>query len=1562
MNITKKPTIFVFVIMLMFTGVLKTGWAVEPVITDYSASPVFIQQPVKPNVMIILDNSGSMNFNAYGPSGPFTGKPVSADLIDSIKQSHIGWEVEDYFAGEPYNSFEIQVDNSKDDAVEMINTGITTVSDQTLSLGNDENGNATFAAMRFNNIQIPQGATVTSAWVEFTTQTVYDPANQEALILDIYGEDVNDAKPFIDPFEETLNNISSRTGTTAFVSWKLDPGVEPWDALGVTHRTPELKTIMQEIVNRPGWTVGNPMAFGFFENGATTMPGRSAAAYDLSPSNAPKLHVEIQRSEATKYYGYFNYDYFYFYDGSKFLPKYKKSTYWGDPGPTGYWIAEDLAGNPVNLTNADIVGQGLWDGNWLNWISMRRIDVLRKALMGGLATSRTGGGNQVNYGDSSTKYVFFRHFDSSTGAATSPHHGDYYFVIRGASIGVVNGNSPTLKDDLADVVSGTNAPFEYNIRIQKLLSVDSQDYHFYNGGWNLSGVLQKLWDKVRWGNIFFNLGTGFNQSGGKVVSRIGSNVTQLINDLQNTANNTWTPLAESLYTAMQYFKQEPPDAGLDYAASDVPCTDLIDDPYYDSTITEFVPCAKSFVIMLTDGSATKDKQIPAAYKDYDADGDPIPFDCDTTTYLDDVALYAHTNDLRSSSVGKTDLDGDQNLILYTIYAFGSDDNARQLLKDAARNGGFIDRNGNNLPDGDYSDPPGDRLEWDADGDGNPDNYFEAAGGRQLEQSILAVINDILRRAAAGSAASVLATNSEGEGNMIQAYFRPSVFNGLEKSKWYGYLQSLWMDEYGNLREDTDGDRALDITQDKIVKYFADTVSNDTKVKKFTVSAANPYPDLNVATCLSLGTCVDAAIEEVLPIFEAGSNLAARNPDERKIFTFIDKDNDMVVDEATYNAYDTADEVVTFGTSAAALIKPYLGVASNLEWNYLGDTHDKRTNNLIEYVRGKDAADLSSPVYVRNRTLNNITWKLGDIVHSTPVTVAKPAENFNIIYADKSYQAFFNAVKDRETMVYVGANDGMLHAFTSWELDHATGSYVDPYPTDGPGDSTFINGEQIGDEVWAFIPQTLLPHLKWLANPDYVHSYYVDLSPKVFDAKILPDDTHYTDADTEDNWGSFLIGGLNMGGKHIWSQDDFGSGVVTRDFYPSYFCLDITDPRNPVLLWERTYANLGMSRSMPAIVKVEDKWFAVFGSGPTDYEGESTQNGYIFVVDLKTGAPIGSGGNDWLFGPLEDQAFMNTAVTLDHQLNYNVDAIYFGEAYKDPIVGDYKGKVYKVTIPCSACDWDVPYTGTFYDDNPVNWTLSNLFDCDQPLTTPMALSADSLGNAWVYFGTGRYIAFNDRFDESQQYLYGIKDPFFNPNYNLSFYHNFGAAGTLTISDLFSTDDIEVTTSGTVLEAGVLHDGVGTWGHLLDTVRLTDGWYRTLDTAVGEPSERAVSKSAILGGIVFSPTFTPNRDICGFGGNSNFYALHYETGTAYTQQVFLISSPSFIDVDGSGTMEEKVEFKLQDPLIGAPPPSVGMHIGRNKGATAFLQMSTGQVIEMDVDPILTFRSGLVNWQEQ
>src|SRR5439155_1693204 len=173
----------------------------------------------------------------------------------------------------------------------------------------------------------------------------------------------------------------------------------------------------------------------------------------------------------------------------------------------------------------------------------------------------------------------------------------------------------------------------------------------------------------------------------------------------------------ALYEAARYYAQIPPA----YAGSDYSYNVTNRDPYYFRqpdwvSRAQYVPCCKSFVIIFTDGEPTQDDNVPPALQDYAhavhgahcsgaTTADPCTphktnYANNGSHYLDDVAYYAHTTDLRQatlpvlSETGK-DLAGLQNVTIYSFFAFGS---GSEILKATAKAGGFKDRNNNNLPD------------------------------------------------------------------------------------------------------------------------------------------------------------------------------------------------------------------------------------------------------------------------------------------------------------------------------------------------------------------------------------------------------------------------------------------------------------------------------------------------------------------------------------------------------------------------------------------------------------------------------------------------------------------------------------------------------------------------------------------------------------------------------------------------------------------------------------------------------------------------------------------------
>jgi Calcineurin-like phosphoesterase len=136
--------------------------------------------------------------------------------------------------------------------------------------------------LRFANLTIPKGATISKAYLQFKTASV----SSEATLLMLQGQ-ASDHAP---TFSSTNSNVSSRPRTTAAITWS--PVV--WSLVGeagLKQQTPALTSIIQAIVNRPGWASGNALAL------IITGTGRRVAwAYDGDPASAPLLHVEYTSS------------------------------------------------------------------------------------------------------------------------------------------------------------------------------------------------------------------------------------------------------------------------------------------------------------------------------------------------------------------------------------------------------------------------------------------------------------------------------------------------------------------------------------------------------------------------------------------------------------------------------------------------------------------------------------------------------------------------------------------------------------------------------------------------------------------------------------------------------------------------------------------------------------------------------------------------------------------------------------------------------------------------------------------------------------------------------------------------------------------------------------------------------------------------------------------------------------------------------------------------------------------------------------------------------------------
>ncbi len=180
-------------------------------------------------------------------------------------------------------SLERRVSQGTDDAEECLTNNSSYLTSSDLEFVRDDNpeGGSPCASqqvvgIRFQNITIPQGATVTNAYLEFTV----DETDTESTNLTFHGENTDSSSPFT-----TANyNITNRSKTSSYIPWDNVPS---WTTVGDTHQTPDLTSIIQEIINRPSWQSGN--ALTIIVNG---IGQRTAEAYEGSASQASLLHIE----------------------------------------------------------------------------------------------------------------------------------------------------------------------------------------------------------------------------------------------------------------------------------------------------------------------------------------------------------------------------------------------------------------------------------------------------------------------------------------------------------------------------------------------------------------------------------------------------------------------------------------------------------------------------------------------------------------------------------------------------------------------------------------------------------------------------------------------------------------------------------------------------------------------------------------------------------------------------------------------------------------------------------------------------------------------------------------------------------------------------------------------------------------------------------------------------------------------------------------------------------------------------------------------------------------------
>ncbi len=364
------------------------------------------------------------------------------------------------------------------------------------------------------------------------------------------------------------------------------------------------------------------------------------------------------------------------------------------------------------------------------------------------------------------------------------------------------------------------------------------------------------------------------------------------------------------------------------------------------------------------------------------------------------------------------------------------------------------------------------------------------------------------------------------------------------------------------------------------------------------------------------------------------------------------------------------------------------------------TDANKVVKLVDYLKGnKTYEDTSTNTVSDNRLFRERQAVLGDISQSRPAYF----KTSNAGYLDANYKTYKTNTATRTPAVYVGANDGMLHAFNA----------------------------TTGLEMWAFIPTPVIPNLANLADKEYganYHTNFVNGSPVVADVCVSGC------SGSSAVWKTILVSGLNGGGR-------------------GYFAIDVTTPESPVLLWEfyaqpsGANSSLGYTFGNPIITKMQDgRWVVLLTSGYNNgtyarrlSDGTYVNNnpagdggGYLYVLDANTGSLLktlstGEGSAAAPSGLARISAFA------DQMFENNTALNVYG--------GDLNGNIWRFNINTNA----VTKIASLRDGGGTS----------QKVTTQPELGKVN-SNIVVMVGTGKFLELSDLTNMPLNSAYAFKD--------------------------------------------------------------------------------------------------------------------------------------------------------------------------------------------------------------
>ncbi|MES2683523.1 MAG: PilC/PilY family type IV pilus protein [Pseudomonadota bacterium] len=531
--------------------------------------------------------------------------------------------------------------------------------------------------------------------------------------------------------------------------------------------------------------------------------------------------------------------------------------------------------------------------------------------------------------------------------------------------------------------------------------------------------------------------------------------------------------------------------------------------------------------------------------------------------------------------------------------------------------------------------------------------------------------------------------------------------------------------------------------------------------------------------------------------------------------------------------------------------------------------DNQGSARVDYLRGSRSNEGIASNKFRPR--DSLTT-LGDVINSDPFFVGPPSN----AYTFTGYDAFRAAQASRPGVIYVGANDGMLHGFR-------VAASTTP-------------AQAAGDEVLAYVPSAAFgsatkPTLTNLTQNPYQHQFVVDGSPTVGDAQI---------GAANDVWASVLVGTMRSGGRGVFALN------VTN---PANFTLanadyDVSSRPNGVVMWEFNAANdatLGLTYSQPSIVKMRNgKWAAIIGNG---YNHTATNGKAALYIIYLTGPDATTGA--WTEGTHYRKLTVTPAATatdfaagtVPNSLATPLPIDLDGDSVVDHIyAGDLKGRMWRFDVDnADPAAWSVAYGNT-----PMFTAVDGSGNA-QPITTRpdagLNLLTSDADDLMVYFGTGKYLEGSDNTQSGQnnQTFYGIFDAITDD------------ASTATPKAKYSTP--RASGRSVLRKQTVLTESTSTGFRTTSSNALnlaTDkGWFIDLFNtnnnaaatggAGNNKGERSVSRATLRFGRIIFTTLIPPASPCDTGGTGWLMTLDAKTGQPLATPPFDTNNDGVIDAN-------------------------------------------------------------------